>query len=129
MKLEGGLGHLTYCLNIHPAQTWDQVKAALRGPVHAVKDQVSPNAPFDVGLRLSGDATQSLQDPSARAELKEIYQENGFRALTMNGFPYGPFHGQTVKAEVYQPDWRTRERVDYTNALSAIMADHGAGRG
>ncbi|MEM7425541.1 MAG: metabolite traffic protein EboE [Pseudomonadota bacterium] len=123
MKLDGGLGHLTYCLNIHPAQTWDEVKAALSGPVRAVKDQVSPDAPFDVGLRLSAEATDSLQNQAARDELADIFRENDFRALSMNGFPYGPFHGQTVKAEVYQPDWRTRERVDYTNALSAIMVE------
>lgn len=126
MKLDGGLGHLTYCLNIHPAQTWDEVKAALRGPVRAVKDQVSPDAPFDVGLRLSAEATDSLQDQAARDDLVQIYRENDFRALTMNGFPYGPFHSQTVKAEVYQPDWRTRERVDYTNALSSIMVELAA---
>ena len=95
----------------------------MAGPVRAVKDQVSPTAPFDVGLRLSGAAASSLQDQAAREELASIFKENGFRALTMNGFPYGPFHGQTVKAEVYQPDWRTRERVNYTNALSAIMAE------
>ncbi len=123
MKLDGGLGHLTYCLNIHPAQTWDEVKAALRGPVRAVKDKVCPDDPFDVGLRLSAEATAALQEQSARQELAEIFSENDFRALTMNGFPYGPFHGQTVKEEVYQPDWRMRERVEYTNALSAIMAE------
>ncbi len=123
MKLVGDLGHLTYCLNIHPAQTWDEVQAALRGPVRAVKDKVSPNAPFDVGLRLSGQTTDTLQDQECRDELTEIYRINDFRALTMNGFPYGPFHGQIVKADVYQPDWKTRERVDYTNALSAIMVE------
>ncbi len=123
MKLDGGLGHLTYCLNIHPAQTWEEVKSALRGPVRAVKDRVCPAKPFDVGLRLSAQAAEALQEQSARDELAQIFTENDFRALTMNGFPYGPFHGQTVKEDVYQPDWRRRERVDYTNALSAIMAE------
>ena len=72
MKLAGGLGHLTYCLNIHPAQTWDEVKTALSGPVRAVKEKVSPDAAFDVGLRLSGQATDTLQNQACRDELAQI---------------------------------------------------------
>jgi hypothetical protein len=42
--------------------------------------------------------------------------------FTINGFPYGTFHGRPVKEAVYQPDWRTPERRDYTIILSDVLA-------
>lgn len=122
MKLADDLGQLTYCLNIHPTQTWDEVRDALLGPVADVKAAMCPDAPFAVGLRLSGEALAELSDPAKRRELGEILNRSGYRAITVNGFPYGRFHGTTVKQEVYQPDWRSAERVRYTNDLADLMA-------
>ena len=123
MHLSGGLGALTYCLNIHPATTWPEVRAAIAGPVAAVKARVSPDAPFVLGLRLANVAVEALADPGARADLIALVHDHDLLPLTVNCFPYGPFHGTRVKEEVYQPDWRTPERLTYTNALADIMAD------
>jgi sugar phosphate isomerase/epimerase len=123
MKLPGTLGHLTYCLNIHATQTWDDVRSALTGPVAAVKAATSPDAPFAVGLRFSGEAMEDLKDPARRAELKAIMDSHGYHGITVNGFPYGRFHGTRVKEEVYQPDWRSPVRVAYTNDLADLMAE------
>ena len=92
MQLSGGLGELTYCLNIHPTQSWAEAKAALTGPVKAVKAQVCPDQPFAVGLRFSAETMGELADPDLRAELAEILATNDFKPITMNGFPYGPAH-------------------------------------
>ncbi len=111
---------LGYCLNVHPTQTLAEVAAALRGPVRVVKARVSPDAPFPVGLRLSAEAAA---DPvAAAALLGRIFAEEGYLAYTMNGFPYGPFHGTPVKEAVYEPDWTTPERRRYTADLAAVMA-------
>lgn len=111
---------LGYCLNVHPTQTLRDVEVALRGPVRAVKAQISPGRPFPVGLRLSAEAAA---DPAAAARLLGlIFAEEGYVAYTMNGFPYGPFHGVTVKEAVYEPDWTTPERRRYTADLAAVMA-------
>jgi sugar phosphate isomerase/epimerase len=123
MRLPGDLGHLTYCLNIHPTQSWAEAEAALTGPVRAVKEALSPDAPFAVGLRFSAETLAELADPARRARLRAILEAGDCRPVTMNGFPYGPFHGTRVKAEVYQPDWRTEERVAYTNGLADLMAE------
>lgn len=123
MKLPGRLGHLTYCMNIHATQTWGDVQDALTGPVAAVKNAISPNADFAVGLRFSGEALAELADPAHRATLKRLLDDGGFHGITVNGFPYGRFHGTRVKEEVYQPDWRSAERVKYTNALADLMAE------
>ena len=123
MILPGGLGALTYCLNIHPTQSWAEARAALTGPARAVKAALSPEAPFVTGLRFSAETVAELAEPRKRADLKAILAAEGFLPLTMNGFPYGPFHGERVKEEVYLPDWRAEERLQYTCALADLMAE------
>lgn len=126
MQLRNDLGQLTYCLNIHPTQTWEAVREALLGPVKGVRDIVSPQATFGVGLRLSAQALEELRAPDARAELKDILARENYRVVTMNGFPFGPFHGIPVKQNVYQPDWKQRARLDYTCWLADLMSELGA---
>lgn len=123
MKLPGALGDLTYCLNIHPTQSWTEAKAALTGPVKAVKAQISPDQPFAVGLRFSAETMEELSAPELRSELRQILDNENYRPVTMNGFPYGPFHGTRVKEDVYLPDWRSNERLDYTAALAELLAE------
>lgn len=126
MHLPNGLGALTYCLNIHPTQSWAEARVALTGPVAAVKQAISPDAPFVVGLRFSAETMGELTDPALRAELAGIVREHDYLPLTMNGFPYGPFHGTRVKEDVYLPDWRADERVAYTRDLAELMAELNA---
>jgi sugar phosphate isomerase/epimerase len=129
MRLPGDLGWLTYCLNIHPTQTWAETRAAITGPLAGVKAAVAPDAPFAAGLRFSGQTVRELGEPGARAELKRLLAGGGFVPVTVNGFPYGPFHGTRVKEDVYQPDWLAKERLAYTCALADLMADIAAGDG
>ena len=123
MKLPADLGSLTYCLNIHPTQSWAEARAALTGPVAAVKANLSPDALFGAGLRFSAETMEELSDLGKRSELAAILREGGLDPLTMNGFPYGPFHGERVKEQVYLPDWRAAERVAYTTALADLLAE------
>ncbi|WP_110667678.1 metabolite traffic protein EboE [Salinicola halophilus] len=126
MQLDNDLGHLTYCLNIHPTQTWEAVREALTGPLKRIRQAVAPEAPFGVGLRLSAQALETLREPEARAELKAIMARENYRLVTMNGFPFGPFHGVPVKQAVYQPDWKQRARLDYTCWLADLMVELAA---
>jgi hypothetical protein len=123
MRTPDGRGWLTYCLNIHPAQNWETVRAVLLGPTRAIKAGVCADAPFAVGLRFSAETVRDLADPAARADLVRILAAEDYRAVTVNGFPYGPFHGTRVKADVYRPDWRSPERLAYTTALADLMAE------
>ena len=43
--------------------------------------------------------------------------------FTVNAFPYGPFKGQAVMEQVYEPDWSTEARVAYTCQVADILAD------
>jgi sugar phosphate isomerase/epimerase len=123
MKLGGGaVGHLTYCSNIHRGETWPEVRAALERHVPAVKAKVSPDRSFGVGLRLSAIAAQALRDERAFAQLRDLLGTHDLYLFTINGFPYGPFHGVRVKEEVYQPDWLHEERLVYTDLLADLLA-------
>ncbi|MGB8841874.1 MAG: hypothetical protein WCC64_12465, partial [Aliidongia sp.] len=118
MRLPDG-GWLGYCLNVHPTQSFAEVEAALCGPVRQIKRQLCPDAPFAVGLRLSAAAAA---EPKAAAQLARIFAAEGYAAYTMNGFPYGRFHGAPVKTAVYEPDWTDPARRRYTADLARIMA-------
>ncbi len=116
------LGQLTYCTNIHAAEHLPDVLAGLRSHLPAIKAAVSPGASFGVGLRLAASAAEALQDPAALEELIGVLEDNDCYVFTINGFPYGAFHGQKVKEEVYSPDWSTPERLTYSNRLAGILA-------
>ena len=113
--------HLTYCLNIHPCESWNENLAAIRDKALAVKRAVCPDKPFGLGLRISHAAADTLSEPGASAELRRFLDQNGLYVFTINGFPFGSFHGSVVKENVYHPDWRTSERLEYTNLLADIL--------
>jgi sugar phosphate isomerase/epimerase len=117
-----GGSHLTYCTNIHPGESWNEVSANLERYLPRVKRRVSSNAAFGVGLRLSAVAARSLGAPDTWARFVEFLRANGLYVFTINGFPYGPFHGTPVKESVYLPDWRDEARLEYTNALADLLA-------
>ena len=121
MKL--GQSHLTYCTNIHPAKGFSEVWESLKQHALPLKASLSPEAPFGIGLRLSGDESRELLAGDTLTEFKRWLDDNGLYVFTMNGFPYGPFHGEAVKAQVHAPDWQTDERVAYTLRLAQILAE------
>jgi sugar phosphate isomerase/epimerase len=120
MRLGTG-AHLTYCTNIHKGITWPEVRAYLEREVADVKAKVAPDRPFGVGLRLAAAAAEDLGSPPALDELQALLERRGLYVFTINGFPYGPFHGVRVKEEVYQPDWSHAERLLYTNHLADLL--------
>jgi hypothetical protein len=120
----GRLGHLSYSTLVHPADTWEAMSHSLRTFVPKVKARVSPNQPFGVSLRLAALSAEALvQDKTAREELKRFLAENDMYLYTINAFPYGAFKDTLVKEQVYEPDWRTQERTQYTINVADVVAD------
>jgi len=119
MKLRNS-NHLMYCLNIHPGESLGEVTSAIRQDAAAVKATVCPDEPFALGLRLSRLAARELR--LAVDDFKTFLDDNGFYVVTINGFPYGQFHGRRVKEDVYLPDWTSPERTAYTLDLAHILA-------
>ncbi|MGJ8677175.1 MAG: metabolite traffic protein EboE [Akkermansiaceae bacterium] len=140
--------HLAYCTNIHPAETWQETFAVLKTHTLAVRDQVladpvslnqwqqseqpkqseknelneQNNQPYAIGLRLSALAADELLSGSHLQQFKTWLAQENCYVFTINGFPYGSFHGTSVKENVYLPDWSSSDRLDYTKKLFRIIA-------
>ncbi|MEX0746299.1 MAG: metabolite traffic protein EboE [Phycisphaeraceae bacterium] len=124
MRIASGkdLGHLTYCTNIHAGEPLAEVMAGLARHLPAIKSAVAADRPLGVGLRLGHQAAEGLRDPAALAELKRFLAEGGYYVFTLNGFPYGAFHGRAVKEDAYKPDWSDPARLAYTDHLADLLS-------
>lgn len=112
---------ITYCSNIHPGESWRDVMGNLQDHALQVKREFAPGANFPLGLRLSSQAADELTT-RALGDFRDWLADTDCHVVSVNGFPYGPFHGVAVKRAVYEPDWRDRERARYTMRLADILA-------
>ncbi|ASJ71990.1 metabolite traffic protein EboE [Granulosicoccus antarcticus] len=125
MKLvhsSGSLSHLSYCSNIHAGESWQAVRENLQRYIPGIRDALVPGEEFGIGLRLSAAAVNDLAQAEALQEFRQFLAQNNLYVFTINGFPYGPFHGTRVKEDVYLPDWMDEERLRYTNQLADVFA-------
>jgi hypothetical protein len=122
MKLSHGL-HLAYCTNIHRGESWEETLANLERHTLAIRARVCPKAPYAIGLRLSARAAFELREPAALTAFRHWLDRHDCYVFTINGFPYGRFHGARVKEQVYVPDWSQDERLEYTNLLFDLLAE------
>lgn len=116
---------LAYCTNIHPAETWQEIFAALQTHALRLKRMLQHESrllePFPLAPRLSARAATELLDGGHLPDFVRWVREQGCCVFTINGFPYGAFHGTRVKENVYKPDWTQRSRLDYTMQLFRIL--------
>ena len=124
MDLGNGYGHLTYSTLVHPGDTWADMKESLQTYLPGVKAKFSPDAPMGVSLRLANASVEELlANPQERLWLKNFLIDQDLYVYTVNAFPYGPFKGQRVKEQVYEPDWTTDARTTYTMNVADILAE------
>jgi hypothetical protein len=74
-----------------------------------------------VGLWLSASSARKLIADKRIAEFAAWLHDNGLVPYTFNGFPYGDFHKDVVKHDVYLPTWTDTLRSGYTRDLIAIQ--------
>jgi len=120
--LNSAAGHLTYCTNIHAAEGWSDMLTSLKQCLPEIKAQLPPQQALGVGLRIAASAAHALQNPAAFADLKALLGQD-FYIFTINGFPYGAFHGEKVKENAYLPDWSDTARLEYTNLLADLLVE------
>jgi hypothetical protein len=124
MKLKSGI-HLAYCTNVHRGENWPETFAALEQHVLPVRRRVASGKSYAIGLRLGQRAAAELSQPATLAAFQQWLEGNDSYVFTINGFPYGSFHGTRVKEQVYAPDWSTPERAAYTRQLFELLVQLG----
>jgi hypothetical protein len=120
MKLNDGL-QLAYCTNVHRGENWAETFAALERHVLPVRRRVAPGRSYAIGLRLGRRAAAELAQPATLLAFQRWLEKHDCTIFTINGFPYGSFHGTRVKEQVYAPDWSTPERAAYTQQLFELL--------
>jgi len=120
---------LSYCSNVHPAQTLDEV---LRGlSEFTAPTQQACGFPIAAGLWLARPVIDELVEPFENTlptltpridDLAAALQGHNLACYTLNTFPYGNFHSDRVKDQVYIPNWTTPQRRDYTIASAQVLA-------
>ncbi|BDZ65229.1 metabolite traffic protein EboE [Agromyces mangrovi Wang et al. 2018] len=114
---------LSYCTNVHPAETLDGVIAQLHRYAGPIRRRAGL-ARLGVGLWLPAALARELAtDEHARGRLRDALDAESLEVRTLNAFPYAAFHADVVKHDVYRPDWTTAERERYTLDCAAVLAD------
>ena len=121
MILKHGL-HLAYCTNVHRGETWAETFESLATHTLRVKERVAPKTRYAIGLRLSDVASRELAEPKTLLAFQRWLDQHDCYVFTINGFPFGQFHGTRVKENVYLPDWTDPRRLDYTTRLFDLLA-------
>ncbi|UWX98363.1 metabolite traffic protein EboE [Arthrobacter zhaoxinii] len=113
---------LSYCTNVHPAEDLDGVIRQLRNYAGPVRRRAGLDV-LGVGLWLPAGLAGRLAGSAADiAVLREVLSEQGLQIHTLNAFPYGGFHNEVVKTDVYKPTWAQRERLQYTLECAEVLA-------
>jgi hypothetical protein len=124
MNLGHGLGHLTYSTLVHATDNWDQLWKSVNTYLPAVKARVAPDQKFGVCLRTSAPSIEQLAtEPAKVADLKQFFADQDLYLYTANAFVYGVFKKQVIKEDVYEPDWATPERREYTKKVANLLAE------
>ena len=100
MELANGI-HLAYCTNIHRGESWEETFRSLNRYTLAVRNRVCPGGAYAIGLRLGAAAARELSDPATLSGFRKWLEQENCYVFTINGFPYGDFHGTRVKEQVY----------------------------
>lgn len=112
---------LTYCTNLLPSETLEEVRAALARLFVPLRQRLGREV-LPVGLYLSARAVAQLQDAAALARFEEELHAFGLQPVTLNAFPFGGFHGEEVKERVFRPTWEEAPRLDYTLQAARLLA-------
>lgn len=112
---------LSYCTNVHPCREAADVPPMLDR--YTLPIRAASQFEIAAGLWLPATAVaQVVASPTGIAELREALLSRGLRCYTLNAFPFGDFHSQRVKENVYLPDWADARRREYTFRCATVLA-------
>jgi len=114
---------VSYCMNAHSAADLPSLRETLERDTLAIKDRIAPEQSFPLSLYLGFQPSLELAKPRQMDRLRDWLHDHDCFIAGLNAFPYGDFHADLVKTNVYHPDWRTAERLQYTFLSASLLAD------
>jgi sugar phosphate isomerase/epimerase len=112
---------LSYCTNVHAGRSVAEVEAGLDRYTVPVRDRYGQ--PLAAGLWLAKPVVEELlRAPDRLPRFTDTLAARGLTCHTLNAFPYGDFHSERVKEQVYLPDWSQPQRLDYTEQCATVLA-------
>ena len=112
--------NLAYCTNVHAGTNLKETVRNIETYAPAVRNAFCPHEQLGIGLWLSAESARELEEQES-TDLKAHLHSLGIDVLTMNGFPYGNFHADIVKHDVYEPHWGDPRRLEYTLQLARLL--------
>ena len=112
---------LSYCTNVHPCRSRHDLERIIAQEASSVRDQCG----FDIGIGLwlpSVVISEIAHDSEATQSIANALDDQRLPCYSLNAFPFGDFHSERVKENVYLPDWSDVRRLDYTRSCSKFLA-------
>src|SRR5829696_4626323 len=112
---------LSYCTNVHPGRSVAEVEKGLDEYAVAVRERFG--APLAAGLWLARPVADELaESDDTLRRFRDGLRRRNLTCHTLNAFPYGDFHSERVKENVYLPDWSQPQRAEYTRQCALVLA-------
>lgn len=112
---------LGYCLNLHPGQDLAGILHGIETITVPLRQRLSPQAPFGVGLYLPASVAALVStDQGSFDALDGLLRAHQLVPFTANSFPFGNFHTEGLKADVYAPAWDQPSRLDFTLQVAEL---------
>jgi hypothetical protein len=113
---------LSYCTNVHPGLTVAQVERGLTE--FTVPAGQRFGSTMAAGLWLAQPVIRELlSEPEQTKRFAARIAELGLCTYTLNAFPFGDFHSERVKENVYLPDWTQPSRLEYSWDCARVLAE------
>lgn len=113
---------LSYCTNVHPGLTVAQVERGLTE--FTVPAAQRFGSPLAAGLWLAQPVIcELLTETDGAKRFAARVAQLGLCTYTLNAFPFGDFHSERVKENVYLPDWTQPSRLEYSWDCARVLAE------
>ena len=113
---------LSYCTNVHPGRTVAEVEEGLTQFTVPARERFG--SALAAGLWLAQPVIRELLAvPIHVHDFAERVTDLGLCTYTLNAFPFGDFHSERVKENVYIPDWTQPSRLEYTWDCARVLAE------
>ncbi|HBU37664.1 MAG TPA: hypothetical protein DEB70_07660 [Planctomycetaceae bacterium] len=112
---------LSYCTNVHPCRSRNDLERIITREARSVQEQCG----FSIGVGLwlpEVVISEVAQDSTVTKKIASLLADQGLQCFSLNAFPFGDFHSERVKENVYLPDWSDVRRLAYTRLCSQFLA-------